>query len=283
MIYPILELTSANDNYVVIQYWNETRREHEYFFDLTNSAWVSAITSDATAALSVQKAASSWVPVSGIEVSGTCAISGYDYSRLRLLYYNNSGNPITTEWITVDGSGRVLDQDSMLWNNYYIMRDFVSAYLEESFNMVTSALTGYAVCGVAKESSLAGDEATITGAITGYLNENISGLYNVDGTSICGYATSALTAFDPATSSDLETTRNEITGYINDNIPEILSAYGSGGVADMNTVEQVSAAFTTDITGAIIDGLSASLIAHGDIFWSKIVGVPLDEWEILLE
>lgn len=77
--------------------------------------------------------------------------------------------------------------------------------------------------------------------------------------------------------NDLSTA--DVSGAVN----ESLSAYETSGVASQSDIQDIingttSGAVASAVSGAIVSGIGA----WGDLRWSKIYGIPLDEWDAII-
>lgn len=139
---------------------------------------------------------------------------------------------------------------------------------------ILSALSAYDQSGgVAKESTVSGIPFAISGgtllALSAYEVTGVASKFDVTGTSA-------------------QVDLSAISGVMN----ESLSAYEATGVAskiDINNIEitGVSAEIPASALDYIITGVSGAIVSGigewGDLRWSKIYGIPLDQWDITVK
>ena len=103
----LIEVTDTSANGVHIQNWTSGRTEYGQYYDCSaddGTTWVSAINASSFSGVSTS-AGSTGSYYADIEMSATTAISGYDYTQLRLLYTTSANEELTSELIWVNKNG----------------------------------------------------------------------------------------------------------------------------------------------------------------------------------
>lgn len=130
---------------------------------------------------------------------------------------------------------------------------------------VNLSLSAYEATGVASKADLTGVSASLSSgdilsALSAYRTSGVAGIIDLTGVSgsvdQSGVSAATLLA---------------------------LSAYESTGVASKEDINNISAAIDASAVAAAVSGAIVSGIgAWGDLRWSKIYGIPLQQWDVII-
>ena len=155
-------------------------------------------------------------------------------------------------------------------------------FVGENIGILTglpTQLSAYKTSGVAGVTDLSGVTGTLDqSAVSAAVNQSLS-----------AYETTGVASKFDVTGTSATVDLSAISGVMN----ESLSAYESTGVAskiDINNITGVSATIPLSsldyIVTGVVSGSSGAVIsgigAWGDLRWSKIYGIPLQQWDVIV-
>lgn len=215
----LLELTSATNNYVIAQIWDDLDSDNGKY-------WNSAVGFTGTYAQATKYtlATNAGGDSYSAAIPFTCASPG-QYRKLRLIYFNVSDKQLTSEEVVVFNNGTSLESYTLEDLHNFVMQDVSALDTKISGQATIGSLSALNNYGAAKTIDLS--------ATTAYIYPSaVTGALNTYGAATCGYvsAYSSLSSSIASGLSDYNTSKKtDISGQTISGIFNYPSA-GDGGL-----------------------------------------------------